>query len=339
MLPANSSPDLLLDPPSQHQHDSPAPVRTIPFTLPVASSPPQAVVTNTHDVLLKFTASRPFLASSSTRHLKFNPDTFTRLSQEHEDAHNLHSIPINTGSIVSSNQMPAPTMLFENVATFEKNTFFQDPDDPKRIFSCCNDAMNRHFVSRGFVEIQVSHFTGAPEDIPRLPTRASVAAAQEQPQSARQLLEACAPATSVLPAEKVALWQPGNTSLAFAIMHAFDVKVYDAKTEMIYSPYRLWTHCNKTKFRNKVTITKYCQAYFTFKHLRKLTPSRAKQSTEGLNAASALAVHWLKLNPLLKNRPKEENNPVWFSLALSGPPANSVPLPPASLAPVGSTPP
>jgi len=227
-------------------------------------------VTTIDDLLNRFAQRRPFAASSTALVQRFNPDTFTRLAKEHADRHDFSQIQVAVGHRPSAAyQQPPP--IINNVATFEKNIFFQDPNDMTRVFSCCDDAMKEYFTNRGFDEIAVLHFTGKPSEHSNLPT---LTVTEARPVCPMLLERAPGPSALTLPGEFPNLWMPRNKIYAWSILHAFEVKVYDAKEGKVYSPYRFWTKEVRSKFKTKPNskFTKYCQAYFIIRkfHREKL---------------------------------------------------------------------
>lgn len=250
-------------------------------------------ITSIGQLLNRFTQRRPFAASLTSQTTNFNPDTFVRRSQEHADQHNFASIHVATGLLFGGpSQQPAP--VINNVATFDKNVFFQDPNDKSRIFSCCDEDMKTYFQTRGFVEVSVTHFTRMPEQQSTLPT---VHVTESSRSSRADLQSVPAPGSLSLPAEYPTLWIPHRKTFAWSIIHAFEVKVYEADTDRSYSPYRLWTSDARKKFKTKSNSkwTKYCQAYFI---LRTFHGNTLGQCQLTMSQLAKLGAEYNATNPL-----------------------------------------
>jgi hypothetical protein len=254
-------------------------------------------VTSIDDLVIRFAQRRPFAASSTSLIQRFNPDTFTRLAKEHADRHDFSEIQVAVGHRPSAAyQQPAP--IINNVATFDKNIFFQDPNDLTRVFSCCDDAMKNYFTNRGFVQLPVQHFTGTPAEQVNLPT---LKVSEPQPVSQHDLERAPGPSALSLPHEFPNLWIPRNKTYAWSILHAFEVKVYDPKSGKVYSPYRFWTKEVRSQFGTKPNskFTKYCQAYFIIRRFHSDTLALCELNMTQLAKAGA---EYNSAHPLQKGK-------------------------------------
>lgn len=235
---------------------------------PLPPRPPR--IQSMDELINLFAQQRPFAAAGTAHTRRFNHDTFTRNAKEHADRFHYGNIPVRVGRRASPPIAQQPPPIIENVATFDKNTFFQDPFDPKRVFSCCDDNTKSYFQTHGFVELPVTHYTGRPDEV--LP---SISVPDAPTLTSHDLESAAAPPRLTLPVDYPNLWKPNNgKTTAWCIIHAFEEKVVNPEDKKIYSPYRLWTIDAKRRFRTKANSksTKYAQAYFIIQerygHLR-----------------------------------------------------------------------
>jgi hypothetical protein len=233
----------------------------------------------------------------------FNTDTCTSKAKEHTTKYKFNEFKINTGSRERMSQT-AKSVTVRLAPTFEKNSFFVDPSS-LHIYSCADTAIERRLEALGFQRAAVTHLTG-PSSLLLLPKLA--AASNEATES--EILEAAAPTILLLPrGQQPHLWKPNGRTTAENVVHAFEQKVYDSAAKIIYSPYRLWTKEARDQFGTKATsmLTKYCQIYYTVRHIKKdLEPSAIKES---MNPLINLAVQHVKRQKI--------DEPDWFKLAIS----------------------
>ena len=187
-------------------------------------------------------------------------------------------------SLFHSQQQQQRPLMVQNVATFEKNVFYVDPHNG-RMFSCCDVRVQRALETRGFRQTAVTHLAGG-QDMVELPTLSIAAAAM----TVEQTSTAAAPTNLTLPQNRKfpRLWIANGKSTAWGIVHAFEVKVYDAQANIIYSPYRFWTPEERKNAGLKSTaFTKYCQAYYVIRKVAERSPDLITDSIGTLTKMAA----------------------------------------------------
>lgn len=245
-----------------------------------ATLPPQPPPVRTiAELKLRFLQVRGhFCAAKVPEKHPFNPWKFEKEAKEHAKRYKITSVVVSSGSQVNTNHSEPPTqpVVVNNVATFDRNHFFQDPNNLQLIFSGCDERTVAHFRSKGFTEIGVKHYTNGeeiPEDLPR-PT------ALERPQVLTEdIVVREGPATLCLPPTGIPkLWKPTGKTTAWAIMHAMETKVYDYETGTCYSPYKLWTKEARSaaKLAKNTSFQKYFAAYFILRTARGSEPALCK---------------------------------------------------------------
>jgi hypothetical protein len=237
--------------------------------------------TTVPDLIKHFSRQLAFAPTSKARCQNFNKDTFTKCAQEHSNLFAIAKYPVNQDYYSHQNQKNRQFVV-NQCATFKENVFFRDPYDG-RIFSCCDDAVEKEMERRGFVRIGVVHLLGNKVQLPVLSN--SVA---ELPKGSIESQGAPAEVTLPWNHKFPKLWKCGeNTTTAEAVVHAFEVKVVDPATKAIYSPYRLWNQKEREKVQmeKSTNLTKYCQTYFLIR-MMKLNP---ETETRGINELAALA--------------------------------------------------
>jgi hypothetical protein len=257
-------------------------------------------IASVHDAIARLKQSRPWAMVSSSH---FNTDTCTRQAKEHMTKYQFKEFPINTGSRERTSKT-AKCVTVRLAPTFEKNSFFVDPTT-LHVYSCADTAIESRLEGLGFQRAAVTHLTG-PSSLLLLPKLATASSKLTEP----EILEAAAPTILLLPrGQQPHLWKPNGRTTAENVVHAFERKVYDSESKIIYSPYRLWTKEARDQFGPKVTsmLTKYCQIYYAVRHIKKdLHPSAIKES---MNPLINLAVQHVKRQKI--------DEPDWFKLAIS----------------------
>jgi hypothetical protein len=241
-----------------------------------------------------------FAPTSKARCQHFNKDAFTQSAQEYSKLFAMADFPINQNYY--SHQNRNNQLVIQQCATFKENVFFRDPYDG-RIFSCCDNGVEKEMERRGFVRVGVTHLLGSKLQLPVLSN--SVAEVET-----RNIESQGAPDQLTLPWNHrfPNLWKWNkNTTTAEAVVHAFEVKVVDPVSKAIYSPYWLWTPKEREKFQmeKSTNLTKYCQTYFAIRTLQ----LNAESETRGINELAKLATSYAR-----RNFPSDK--PDWFKEAV-----------------------
>jgi hypothetical protein len=256
-------------------------------------------ISSVHDAISRLQQSRPWAMGSGSQ---FNTDTLNREAKAHTMEYKFDDFPIETGRKERA-MAGTKNVTIKLAPTFEKNSFFVDPST-FHIYSCADMTIESRLVALGFQRAAVTHLTG-PGDLLQLPKLSTASSMTEE-----EILEAVPPTVLTLPhGQQPHLWKPNGKTTAENVVHAFEIKVYDSEKKLSFSPYRLWTKEARDRFGTKVTsmLTKYCQIYYTVRHLKKdLNPATINESMKEL---INLAVKDIKRQKI--------DEPDWFQIACS----------------------
>ena len=239
----------------------------------------------------------------------FNVDTMTRESMEHNKKFEIYKHPVNTKHPVGGDECQVHQKItIKKVATFNENFFFCDPLSGIEgdVFSVSSKEQAEEMERRGYKRFAVTHIMDM-GSLPYLPTRRASSVEQKETED---VVAMAGPSELTLPREIPFLFKADDSTTAEAIVHSFEVKVYDAATRRAYSPYRLWSpEVRKGVKMERSRLTKYFQCYYTIRELKKdVAPSAIK---DGMNALAKLATRHFKQN---------ETPPDWYELAVSAMP-------------------
>ena len=257
------------------------------------------------EVLRRFQEKRVFFPDSK----QFNSDTFGRLQKEYISANKIDEFFVHTGNArATTNMQRAGNVVVQAVPQFKDCSFFVDTGD-NRVFCVHTEEAKQGFLASGYTPLQVTFFSGPPTIPPH-------SAAVSQTVDSTDLLSKVGPAELTLPSNGTlpAMWKIGEDSTTAAnIVHAFEVKVYDSKAKLIYSPYKKWTKeaRKERKITNGSSFSKYCQCYW---YVRKhgMDPAETKltmgtMTTAATGHAKDLGIpqppDWYQLASELANTP------------------------------------
>jgi hypothetical protein len=259
------------------------------------------------EVLDRFTKKRLFIPDSKKA---FNSDTFARLQKEHVSKFKINEFFVHTGNArAAGDTQRAGNVVVQAVAQFKDCSYFVDTGD-KRVFCVHTEVAKQGFLARGFTPLQVTFFSGTPSTFPTHSAAVSPTVESTDILSKVGPVELSLPSNGTLPA----MWQIGEDSTTAAnIVHAFEVKVYDLKAKIIYSPYKKWTkEARKArKITNASSFSKYCQCYWILR-LNDMDPAETKLNMATMTAAATekakvleipTPLDWYKLASELANAP------------------------------------
>jgi hypothetical protein len=256
------------------------------------------------EVLRRFQKKRVFFADSSKH---FNSDAFAKFQKQHISAYKINTYFVHTGNArATDDPQRAGNVVVQAVAQFKDCSYFVDPDD-NRVFCVHTDEAKQGFLARGFTPLAVTFFSGTPTTFPTRSAAVSPTVDSTDLFSKGGPTELTLPSNGTLPA----MWKIDEDSTTAAnIVHAFEVKVYDSKAKLIYSPYKKWTKeaRRERKITNGSSFSKYCQCYWYVR----LHPAETKLTMGKMTtAATAHAKHlgmpqppdWYQLASELANAP------------------------------------
>lgn len=199
--------------------------------------------------------------------------------------------------------------MVQPVPQLKDCSYFVDTGD-ERVFCVHTDEATQGFLARGFTPLQVTFVSCTPTTFP------VHSAAVSPTVNSADLLSKGGPAELTLPSNGIlpAMWKIGEDSTTAAnIVHAFEVKVYDSKANLIYSPYKKWTKKarGERKIKNGSSFSKYCQCYWYVRQNR-MDPANTNLNMATMTAAATghakiLEIpqppDWYKLASELANTP------------------------------------
>jgi hypothetical protein len=239
---------------------------------------------NVQEVLRRYKKQRYFTLNSKQK--QFNSDTFARIQKEHVSANKIDDFFVHTGNARAAAAIQREgngNVVVQAVAQFKDCSYFVDTGD-KRVFCVHTEEAKQGFLARGFTPLQVTFFSGTPTTFP------THSAAVSPTVESTDILSKGGPAELTLPANGTlpGMWKIGEDSTTAAnIVHAFEVKVYDLKAKLIYSPYKKWTKeaRGERKITNASSFSKYCQCYW-YLRLNDMDPAETKLNMGKMTAAA-----------------------------------------------------
>jgi hypothetical protein len=220
-------------------------------------------VTTVPELIKLFSQQLDFAPTSKARCQNFNKDAFTKSAQEHSKLFAISDYPVNE-YYYSHPKNTNQQVVVNQCATFKENIFFRDPCDG-RIFSCCDNGVEKEMERRGFVRIGVTHLLGSNVQLPVLSNSTA------ELSTTGKIESQVAPDKLTLPWNHKFpnLWKWNkDTTTAEAVVHAFEVKVVDPVTKAIFSPYRMWSQKERENAKmekkhksNKILPDLFCDPY------------------------------------------------------------------------------